>query len=104
MIRTCPYPILLGILYLLSFSRCSSKDDDPSVAVNPIPANSAAVKVDGVPFPVSLATTGAVVDAKTGALRVGLGSSDARGPMVFFNLSEYRGRAEKIQLSTNSGS
>lgn len=92
----------LAVLTILTFAQCSKKGDP--VAPNPIPTNSAALKVDGVAYPVSIANCSATVDAKTGELRVSIYSGGLTEPYVYFNIVEFKERAETIKFYPVSGS
>lgn len=89
-----PSSLLLAAVTILACTACAKKSD-PAVP-NPIPANSAALKIDGIAYPVNIANTGATVDAKTGELRVGIYSGSLSGPYVYFNIIEFKARAETI--------
>ena len=89
-----PSALLLGLVTLFACTQCSKKSD-PAIP-NPIPANSAALKIDGIAYPVNIANAGATVDAKTGELRVSIYSGSLSGPYVYFNIIEFKARAETI--------
>ena len=97
-----PFARWLAAVTLLAFTQCTKKSDP--VVPNPIPANSAALKVDGVAYPVSMAHTSATVDAKTGELLVGIYSGSYAEPYAYFNIREFHMRAETIKLDVGSGS
>ncbi|WP_400192589.1 hypothetical protein [Hymenobacter sp. B81] len=82
---------------------CGDKaNPKPEVAVNPIPANSAAVKIDGVAFPVDLARSSVYIDRSTGALTMILNTTPATGPRVMMALYEFKQKPEKVVLATQS--
>lgn len=89
----------------ITLAQCSSKSSDPTPLVNPIPANSAALKVDGVPFPVEQTHNAAFINKNTGKLEIQIFTSQwVGGPSVIIYLDEFRNQVEKIQLGANTQS
>lgn len=95
--------VLLLILSSPLFIECADKKNSPSPA-NPIPANTAAVKLDGVAFPVVLKNTIATINSRNGELYVNIGTTDVRGESVSFAITEFRKRAEQITFAPSSSS
>lgn len=93
----------LSLLSGLLFTGCSNKDDSPAPA-NPIAANTAAAKVDGVAFPVVMKNTVAVLNSQTGALFVNIGTTDVRGVGIYFELVEFRKKPAQFELTGSSPS
>ncbi len=104
MCKRYPSAIVLAAVTLLACTQCAKKSD-PAVP-NSIPANSAALKVNGVAYPVTMTNTAAAVNAKTGELRITIYGYSGRlnGPNVHFNVQEFQKRAETITLGTGSDS
>jgi|GEM_PF-3685134 hypothetical protein len=87
----------------LGFVQCSSKEKSPSPS-NPIAANTAAVKIDGVAFPADMSRTVATISGSTGELWVTLATKDAQGPRVTVRIPEFRKRTEVINPAAASKS
>ncbi len=104
--KPCASLLLLVALFVSSCGSDSPKDNPQPT--NPIPANSAAVKIDGVSMEVDLSKS--VVNYHVGSRFLGVAiyarpfSGDPLTPVLRVSLSEFAGMPGKITLNANSAS
>jgi hypothetical protein len=103
-----PCALLLPLVALFGSSCGSDNSKDNPQPVNPIPANSVAVKIDGVPMEVDLSKT--VVNYHVGSRFLGVAiyarylTGNPLTPILRVSLSEFTGTPGKITLNANSAS
>ncbi|GAA4382862.1 hypothetical protein [Hymenobacter koreensis] len=89
------------LISAVAFAGCGDKENSSPK----IPDNSAAVKINGVAFPIDLSKSEVIVTNQTSDLLVILRTSQGiNGPRVLMQLDEFNKRAEKVNLSTQSTS